>query len=368
MKSYYSKKGDKITVVGSADSISDHLPASTYVVKQSRDGYYLELTNDMELPPKIYGNSQNRAERVFNTFEDRNGNTGALLTGEKGSGKTLLTKQISEYARSKGIPTIIVSDKYIDADFTSFITSITQEAIIVFDEFEKVYGKFEEQNLILSLLDGVLSGKKLFLITVNNTLKLSEFFINRPSRLYYSYEYTGLEDSFIHEYCNDHLGNKDEINNIVSYANFFGKFNFDMLKSIVEEMNRYGEPLKEVLTHLNINSMSEVSEYEAVNLVLPEGHTEYTDDEQTVVVENATPFSVNGGKPFSPLVQAFWLTYTYEVGGVKSKTKGDVWIDASSITSIDNGLVSYELRDGMKLTIKRSPKNRRQGLSAVNYA
>jgi hypothetical protein len=44
---------------------------------------------------------------------------------------------------------------------------------------------------------------------------------------------------------------KDQIERIVSIATLFAEFNFDMLKALVEEMNRYGESPVEALKMLN---------------------------------------------------------------------------------------------------------------------
>jgi hypothetical protein len=44
---------------------------------------------------------------------------------------------------------------------------------------------------------------------------------------------------------------KDQIERIVSISTLFSEFNFDMLKALVEEMNRYGESPVEALKMLN---------------------------------------------------------------------------------------------------------------------
>ena len=64
------------------------------------------------------------------------------------------------------------------------------------------------------------------------------------------------------EYCLDNLANKSGIEEIVRYTNIFSFFNFDMLSACVEEMNRYDEPLDEVLRCLNIEpEMRETDSY-----------------------------------------------------------------------------------------------------------
>jgi hypothetical protein len=74
---------------------------------------------------------------------------------------------------------------------------------------------------------------------------------NRPGRIYYMLDFKGLDPSFIEEYCNDVLVNKAYISKIVEIAALFEQFNFDMLKALVEEMNRYDESPQDALKMLN---------------------------------------------------------------------------------------------------------------------
>jgi len=88
------------------------------------------------------------------TFTDRSNSTGVLLTGEKGSGKTLLAKHLSIMGYDMGIPTIVINSAWTGDSFNKLIQDIEQPLIVMFDEFEKVYNR-EEQEKMLTLLDGV---------------------------------------------------------------------------------------------------------------------------------------------------------------------------------------------------------------------
>ena len=228
------------------------LPGGNYLVQLSMmHGFYLTKFEDFKLPKKVYGNHHKDAERILSTFKTRPNTTGVLLAGEKGSGKTLLTKEISVRAAKEGIPTLIVNNPYTGDMFSSFLSNIIQPCIILFDEFEKVY-PMEEQRGILTLMDGVFQNNKLFLLTCNEKIKIDSHMTNRPGRLFYMLEYEGLDSAFIQEYCEDNLINKDHIDSVCALSDMFFRFNFDMLQAVVEEMNRYKETAQEALRMLNV--------------------------------------------------------------------------------------------------------------------
>jgi hypothetical protein len=74
---------------------------------------------------------------------------------------------------------------------------------------------------------------------------------NRPGRIFYMLDFKGLDAEFIREYCEDNLKNTSQIDKIVNISSLFSEFNFDMLKALVEEMNRYDESPQEALRMLN---------------------------------------------------------------------------------------------------------------------
>jgi hypothetical protein len=173
-----------------------------------------------------------------------------MLTGEKGSGKSLLAKQLAIKGAETGMPTIVINAPWTGDKFFSFLQQIDQPSIILFDEFEKVYDS-DEQESILTLLDGVFPSRKLFILTCNDKWRVDSHMRNRPGRIYYMLDYKGLTNDFIIEYCEDNLKNQTYIEKICAIASLFNQFNFDMLKALVEEMNRYDEAPEEALKMLN---------------------------------------------------------------------------------------------------------------------
>jgi hypothetical protein len=231
-------------------NITETLPAGNYVVKFSENqGFYLEQGKEFTLPSKVYGRTNSHTERVLNSFRDRDRNTGVLLVGEKGSGKTLLARKIS---RDSGLPVLIINSSFTGDNFNSFLSSITQPCMVFFDEFEKIYEK-DKQEKILTLLDGTYQSRKLFVITSNDKYRIDTHMRNRPGRIFYLIEFAGLDEEFIREYCQDVLKPEyqSSTDKIVEVSSLFDEFNFDMLVAIVEEINRYGEEPKQLLTLLN---------------------------------------------------------------------------------------------------------------------
>lgn len=239
--------------VSSKEAMNLHevLPAGNYTVATDPFGnFYLEQIDSFEIPSKLYGNTLRHTDRIINSFWDRPQQTGVLLNGEKGSGKTLLAKNICTELAKAGVPTIVINRDWVGDGFFKLLQDIDQPCVVLFDEFEKVYDR-EKQEEILTLLDGVFGSKKLYILTVNDKWRVDSHMRNRPGRIFYLLDFKGLDVNFIREYCEDRLNNKQYIEQICSLTSLFGEFNFDMLKALVEEMNRYGETPTEALEMLN---------------------------------------------------------------------------------------------------------------------
>jgi hypothetical protein len=96
---------------------------------------FLREHSTFSIPSPLYDVDKNFRDIVIKSFKENEGNTGVLLSGEKGSGKTVCAKLL---AQEVGIPVIIINkpiDKSID--FASFLKNIKQDFILFIDEFEK---------------------------------------------------------------------------------------------------------------------------------------------------------------------------------------------------------------------------------------
>ena len=253
--SHFFRNGNTFRVAdNNALDMHAHLPVGNYIVKQDAfKNFYLEMIEGFKQIPKLYGDTQRNSDRIMSTFMSRDNSTGVLLNGEKGSGKSLLAKTLSIDAAHKwGIPTIVINHPWVGDDFNKLIQDIDQPCVILFDEFEKVYDR-ETQEHILTLLDGVFPTKKLFILTCNDKFRVDSHMRNRPGRIFYMLDFKGLATEFIRDYCEDNLKEelKTHIPKICDIAMLFDQFNFDMLKAVIEEMNRYDEAPQMAMRMLN---------------------------------------------------------------------------------------------------------------------
>lgn len=295
----FLRDADNFQVVNAkAINVYEKLPGGNYLIKQTPEGVlYLQMVEDFKPPKKMYGDTQKVARRIRETFDSRPLGTGVLLSGEKGSGKTLLCRTVCIDAAADGIPTIIINMPWKGDHFFSFLSAINQPCIVLFDEFEKVYDtKKNEQDAILTLLDGVFPTKKLFLLTCNDRYGINTNMINRPGRIFYSMEFKGLDEKFIREYSLDNLKDKTRVESILRVTSMFSEFNFDMLQALIEEMNRYDETAADALVLLNVSPVHDFATYK-VQITLATG--EQVIGRHTGPNEIRNPLSQKGGMNFS---------------------------------------------------------------------
>jgi len=370
---HFVRNGNNITVMADgAMDVSDRLTTGHYAVRT--DGFnnlFLEQIKSFELPAKMYGDIEKTSARIIHTFNSRPNNTGVLLVGEKGSGKTLLAKFISISCERNDIPTILINQQFGGEALNSLLSRIEQPCVVLFDEFEKTYpggsdGDDSQENL-LTLLDGVYNTKKLFILTCNNEYAIDQHMINRPGRIFYYKKFKGLDNSFIEEYIDDELRlNFDDEKNLqfkkelCYFIRLMGTVNFDMLKAIVEESNRYQSSVSDIFDMLNVGS-DDNSYYEAWLHMVGEDE-EYEIQMIKSPLKNAKGFTI-------------CLDNSYDEQIIKVRERRErkklptrFTFNPSQVTKVEkDGTMHFENENGHKIYLKKV-RHMEGGYRSVGYS
>lgn len=252
--------GNKFVVYGEEVQTYKQLPANTYKVCFSpMAGFSLKLHSDLNVCERIYGDTPNKVKKVLTTFKKFNRNMGIILSGEKGSGKSVFARLLAEQGKELNLPLIIVDEAF--NGIADFLESITQECIVLFDEFEKNFNCDDEedkQDKLLSLFDGIDNGKKLYVLTCNRIEAINDYYLNRPGRFHYHFTFGVPTTEEIKEYLENNL-NETAISNIpdILRLSAFANFTYDVLRAIVFELNN-GYDLSETIQDLNIERIQRI--------------------------------------------------------------------------------------------------------------
>ena len=161
--------GNDVFTADSTLKKSRTLPANTYLVSGDGDEPRLTIIDNFA-PVQAEGQTHaKRKELIINAFQQRTGkNTGILMSGMRGTGKSFLLRDTAETLRANyDKPVIVVNRPFHGDALKTLLDNMTESAVVVFDEFEKTYAKEETLNTLLPLFDGTSDSQHLFLLTTN---------------------------------------------------------------------------------------------------------------------------------------------------------------------------------------------------------
>ena len=201
----------------------------------------LEESGAFSMPSKVYCTDRDKRfmDKVLNSYKlSENGFTGVMLAGLKGSGKTITAKLI---ANNSGLPIINVDKNIYPWALKILVEKLDDTKVcFLFDELDKLLEDYDDSAL-LQILDGAdTKGKHMILFTCNDTDAISEYLVDRCSRIRYWREFDEISPSMIMEILNDKLNNKDEAKSLTDFIkDNFDVCSFDNIISFVKEVNDY---------------------------------------------------------------------------------------------------------------------------------
>lgn len=230
---------------------------------------YFEEDGSLSLPAKVY---RTKSDDIFikrvNTYFQKTSklSTGVMLSGIKGTGKTVMAKVI---AKNSNLPIIVVDEDYPTGRINDFFRKFETPVTIIFDEVDK---HWDTENL-LGWLDGVqTNAKKLVLFTCNNEDRVNDYLKDRCSRVRYIRHFEANDNvRFLRKILRDKGIAEDNIENTYTFiVNNFGLLSIDNILSFIDEKLLFPElSNEEIFNDMNISSkrgkkniVEETSDYE----------------------------------------------------------------------------------------------------------
>lgn len=256
----FLKVGDTITVKKKTEGLDYDLEAGKVYqlcIDRWGDNIFFKAVDGLNMPSKIYSTKDEESfiEKVLERYkQSASGVLGVMLSGLKGSGKTVMAKQI---AVKSELPIIIIDKGFSPRKLSELFQDLSEtEACFLFDEIDKI-GEDYDDTFLLQVLDGAnTTGKKLMLFTCNDEDEINDCLIDRCSRIRYWKTFDELSASMIQRVLEDILEDKDEVKSLTDFIQEnFGCISFDNIVSFANEVNSYpNDTYEDLFKDMNLSS------------------------------------------------------------------------------------------------------------------
>lgn len=247
----FTQSGNVFYAKNSGDITVETLPLGVYDLQFEKfRGFFLVRKGDsFELPSRIYDLEKKFIDKVVNVYRSNVArNLGVLLSGLKGSGKTVTAKIL---CHSLGLPIIMVNTPY--AGLRDYLNDLPCDYVAFFDEFEKGFANSPNEddgtqhgspaNALLTLMDGVLGDtyRRFFLLTCNDIV-MNSAFRDRPGRIRYLKKFSNISRKAASEIIVDRLRKDGAIaaSEVLNYLETLEYVTVDIVSSVIDEINVTG--------------------------------------------------------------------------------------------------------------------------------
>lgn len=220
------------------------LPAGVYSPKFDENAGLILSTlmypQRFDVPSKIYGSHMQYRSMVVRALQTRERSVGVLLTGYKGSGKTILMHDLCNLALDAGHPVFVI-DRAVSADGLRMLYKLVNgECVFLFDEFDKTYDGSDDREKLLAFFSDRDIKKALFLLSLNKQSNLPDAYVDRTGRFLYRFEYAYLTREVAGEILNDYVLEQTTRELLLDYVDQL-PLNIDTFIELVQEIERFGE-------------------------------------------------------------------------------------------------------------------------------
>jgi Cdc6-like AAA superfamily ATPase len=212
---------------------------------------------DLNLPTKLYTTEEDSkfVDKVLSRYKImESGTLGVMLSGLKGSGKTVMMKNL---AVKSNLPILLIDKSFAPSQLVNLFNKLSKiELCVLMDEIDKI-GENYDDDYLLKILDGVnTTGKKLMIFTCNDAEDINEYLQDRCSRIRYWREFDVMPSSMIQNILSDKLKDKNEVKPLTDFIiENFGVVSFDNVISFVDEVNENtNDTYEDLFNDMNLSS------------------------------------------------------------------------------------------------------------------